>query len=103
MKLAELAAFVRDVKPESDVHSNLPNHMSPLEEATVSMLQFLQQASSSDQLTFWPDESLSARREPQCPTKASVPDESKLELVQLAPHTAPRTAPRTTPRIRKLI
>ena len=56
-------------------------------------------ASSSDQLTFWPDESLSARREPQCPTKASVPDESKLELVQLAP----RTAPRTTPRIRKLI
>ena len=60
-------------------------------------------ASSSDQLTFWPDESLSARREPQCPTKASVPDESKLELVQLAPRTAPRTAPHTTPRIRKLI
>ena len=29
--LAELAAYVRDVKPESDVHSNLPNHRSPLE------------------------------------------------------------------------
>ena len=42
MNLAELAAYVRDVKPESDVHSNLPNHMSPLEKATVSMLQFLQ-------------------------------------------------------------
>ena len=26
MNLAELAAYVRDVKPESDVHSNLPNH-----------------------------------------------------------------------------
>ena len=31
MNLAELAAYVRDVKPESDVHSNLPNHQSPLE------------------------------------------------------------------------
>ena len=31
MNLAELAAYVRDVKPESDVHSNLPNHRSPLE------------------------------------------------------------------------
>ena len=26
MNLAELAAYVRDVKPESDVHSNLPSH-----------------------------------------------------------------------------
>ena len=31
MNLAELAAYVRDVKPERDVHSNLPNHRSPLE------------------------------------------------------------------------
>ena len=31
MNLAELAAYVRDVKPESDVHSNLPNHRSPQE------------------------------------------------------------------------
>ena len=38
MNLAELAAYVRDVKPESDVHSNLPNHRSPLEKTTVSML-----------------------------------------------------------------
>ena len=42
MNLAELAAYVRDVKPESDVHSNLPNHRSPLEKTIVSMLQFLQ-------------------------------------------------------------
>ena len=42
MNLAELAAYVRDVKHESDVHSNLPNHRSPLEKTTVSMLQFLQ-------------------------------------------------------------
>ena len=42
MNLAELAAYVRDVKPESDVHSNLPNHRSPLEKAMVSMPQFLQ-------------------------------------------------------------
>ena len=28
INLAELAAYVRDVKPESDVHSNLPNHRS---------------------------------------------------------------------------
>ena len=32
MNLAELAAYVRDVKPESDVHSNLPNHRSPPED-----------------------------------------------------------------------
>ena len=32
INLAELAAYVRDVKPESDVHSNLLNHRSPLEE-----------------------------------------------------------------------
>ena len=38
MNLAELAAYVRDVKPESDVHSNLPNHRSPLEKTMVSML-----------------------------------------------------------------
>ena len=31
MNLAELAAYVRDVKPEIDVHSNIPNHRSPLE------------------------------------------------------------------------
>ena len=31
MNLAELAAYVRDVKPESDVHSSLPNQRSPLE------------------------------------------------------------------------
>ena len=31
MNLAELAAYVRDVKPESDVHSNFPNQRSPLE------------------------------------------------------------------------
>ena len=37
MNLAELAAYVRDVKPESDVHSNLPNHRSPLEKTMVSM------------------------------------------------------------------
>ena len=39
MNLAELAPYVRDVKPESDVHSNLPNHRSPLEKTMVSMLQ----------------------------------------------------------------
>ena len=38
MNLAELAAYARDVKPESDVHSNLPNHRSPLEKTMVSML-----------------------------------------------------------------
>ena len=38
MNLAELAAYVRDVKPEGDVHSNLPNHRSPLEKTMVSML-----------------------------------------------------------------
>ena len=32
MNLAELAAYVRDVKPESDVHSNLPKQKSPLED-----------------------------------------------------------------------
>ena len=32
MNLAELAAYVRDVKPESDVHSNLPKQRSPLED-----------------------------------------------------------------------
>ena len=100
MNLAELAAYVRDVKPVSDVHSNLPSHRSPLEKSKEHIGL---KASSSDQLTFWPDESLSARREPQCPTKASVPDESKLELVQLAPRTATRTAPRMTPHIRQLI
>ena len=31
MNLAELAAYVRDVKPESDVHSNLLDHRSLLE------------------------------------------------------------------------
>ena len=31
MNLAELAAYVRDVKPESDVHSILPSQRSPLE------------------------------------------------------------------------
>ena len=30
--LAELAAYVRDVKPDSDVHSNLPKQRSPLED-----------------------------------------------------------------------
>ena len=48
---------------------------------------------------FFRSAHIRARREPQCPTKASVPDESKLEPVQLAPRTAPRTASR----IRKLI
>ena len=38
MNLDELAAYVRDVKPESDVHSNLPNHRSPGKK-NVSMLQ----------------------------------------------------------------
>ena len=38
MNLAELAAYVRDVKPESDVHSNLPNHRSPLDKTMVSMV-----------------------------------------------------------------
>ena len=31
MNLAELAAYVRDVKPESDVHSNLPKQRSFLD------------------------------------------------------------------------
>ena len=31
MNLAGLAAYVRDVKPESDVDFNLPNHRSLLE------------------------------------------------------------------------
>ena len=34
INLAELAAYARDVKPESDVHSNLPNHRSPLDKNT---------------------------------------------------------------------
>ena len=29
MNLAELAAYVHDVKPESDVHSNLPKSQVP--------------------------------------------------------------------------
>ena len=38
MNLAELAAYVRDVKPESDVHSNLPNHRSPQEKAKNTLV-----------------------------------------------------------------
>ena len=40
MNLAELAAYVRDVKPESDVHSNLPNHRSPLEKKRFQCCSF---------------------------------------------------------------
>ena len=42
MNLAELAAYVRDVKPESDVHSNLPIYRSPLENSGFKPAVFTQ-------------------------------------------------------------
>ena len=105
--LAELAAFVRDVKPESDVHSNLPSHRSPLEEnngfnaAVFTPLLKNNGFNAADVFAacakpthwfegiFFRSAHVRARRGPQCRTKASVPNESKSEPVQLAPRTAP--------------
>ena len=48
MNLAELAAYVRDVKPESDVHSNLPNHRSPLENNGFNPAVFIENNTEGD-------------------------------------------------------
>ena len=49
MKRAELAAYVRDVKPESDVHST-----GPLWKTLVSNLQFLQRTTRrGTNAMFW--------------------------------------------------
>ena len=48
MNLAELAAYVRDVKPESDVHSNLPNHRSPLENNGFNPVVFTENNTEED-------------------------------------------------------
>ena len=46
--LAGSAASVRDVKPESDVHSILPNHRSPLEYKVYHVVNILQLTVSDD-------------------------------------------------------
>ena len=48
MNLAELAAFVRNVKPESDVHSNLPNYRSPLENNGFKPAVFIESNTEGD-------------------------------------------------------
>ena len=46
--LAGSAAFVRDVKPGSDVHSILPNQRSPLENKVYHVVNILQLTVSDD-------------------------------------------------------
>ena len=53
MNLAELAAYVRDVKPESDVHSNLPNHRSPLENNGFKPAVFTENNTEGTNAMFW--------------------------------------------------
>ena len=91
MNLAELAAYVRDVKPESDVHSNLPNHRSPLEK---------KQRTRWFEGIFFRSAHVLARREPQCPTRASVPDEglsARREQVRASPTRSPHGPPHGPP------
>ena len=54
MNLAELAAYVRDVKPGSDVHSILPNQRSPLENKGYHVVNILQLTVSDDLSSYCP-------------------------------------------------